>query len=69
MNSGTLINILAIDDELSILNSLRRIFVEAGCIFIAVGSGTEGYEVMRLGSEFDVIICDYRMPGMNGIDF
>jgi len=24
---------------------------------------------MRLGSKFDVIISDFRMPGMNGIDF
>lgn len=69
MKQATLIKILAVDDEPSVLNSLRRIFVEADCVFIAVGSGAEGLEVLRLGSEFDVIISDFRMPGMNGIDF
>jgi two-component system NtrC family sensor kinase len=69
MKIATLIKILAVDDEPSVLNSLRRIFVEADCIFVAAGSGAEGLEVLRLGSKFDVIISDFRMPGMNGIDF
>jgi len=61
--------ILAVDDEPSVLNSLRRIFVEADCVFTAAGSGAEALEVMRFGRTFDVIISDFRMPGMNGIDF
>jgi len=69
MRKATLIKILAVDDELSVLNSLRRIFLEADCVFISAGSGAEGLEVLHLGSTFDVIISDYRMPGMNGIDF
>lgn len=69
MKKVKVIKILAVVDELSILNSLRRIFVEAYCIFISAGSGAEGLEVMRLGSAFDVIISGFRMPGMNGIDF
>ena len=63
------VKILAVDDERSVLNSLRRIFVEADCVFVSAGSGAEGIEVMQLGSTFDVIISDFRMPGMNGIDF
>lgn len=69
MNNNELIKILAIDDEGFILNSLRRVFVEAGYIFISAESGAEGLEVMRLSSTFDIIISDYRMPAMNGIDF
>ncbi|MEI6702806.1 MAG: response regulator [Deltaproteobacteria bacterium] len=65
MKKATLIKILAVDDELSVLNSLRRIFVEADCVFVAAESGAEGLEVLQLGSAFDVIISDYRMPGMN----
>ena len=69
MKKNTLLRILAVDDEPSVLNSLRRIFVEEDCDFIDAGSGAEGLEVMHLGSIFDVIISDFRMPGMNGIDF
>jgi len=69
MRKATLIRILAVDDELSVLSSLRRIFVETDCVFISAGSGAEGLEVLLLGNTFDVIISDFRMPGMNGIDF
>ena len=65
----SLVKILAVDDERTILNSLCRFFVEAGCIFVAADSGTEGLSVLQHASTFDVIISDYRMPGMNGIEF
>lgn len=48
MKKTTLIKILAVDDEPSVLNSLRRIFLEADCVFIAAGSGAEGLEVYCL---------------------
>jgi len=35
MKQATLIRILAVDDEPSVLNSLRRIFVEADCVLAA----------------------------------
>lgn len=69
MKNKALIKILAVDDENPILNSLRRIFIEAGYVFIAANSGAEGLAVLQHGRQFDVIISDYRMPGMNGIEF
>jgi signal transduction histidine kinase len=69
MKKARLIKILAVDDEPAILKSLRRIFVEEDCVFIAAGSVAEGLELMRLGSVFDIIISDFLMPGMNGLDF
>ena len=69
MKNMALVKILAVDDENAILNSLRRIFVEAGCIFVAADSGAGGVAALQHASSFDVIISDYRMPGMNGIEF
>lgn len=63
------LNILAVDDEIAILNSLRRVFAEADFVFTSAESGDEGLSYLQFGGIFDVIISDYRMPGMNGIEF
>lgn len=69
MTELKLVRILGVDDDRYILNSLRRILVEHDCVFIDACSGAEGLEIMQLGGLFDVVISDYRMPGMSGIEF
>ena len=51
MKKTTRVKILAVDDELSVLNSLRRFFVEADCVFISAGLEAEGIEVMQLSPQ------------------
>ncbi len=60
-------NLLVIDDEPSILSSLRRQFRRNYQVHIA-HSAQEGMEVMKAHS-IQVIISDQRMPGMNGAAF
>lgn len=59
--------ILVIDDEKSIRNTLKEILefekneVELAC------DGPEGLKILE-SKRFDVILCDIKMPGMDGIE-
>lgn len=60
--------ILFVDDETYILQSLKR---ELGFQYAVTtaGSGAEGLELVRNQGPFAVIIADYRMPKMDGVQF
>jgi len=60
-------NLLVIDDEPSILSSLKRQFRRNYEVHVA-NSAKEGLEIMKTHS-IQVIISDQRMPGMNGAEF
>jgi response regulator RpfG family c-di-GMP phosphodiesterase len=62
------IQVLCVDDEVFILRALKRQFMDTGYDIIMAGSGEEGLKI--LGERpVQVIISDYNMPGMNGIEF
>jgi Response regulator containing CheY-like receiver, AAA-type ATPase, and DNA-binding domains len=58
--------ILLVDDEPNILRSLSRILKD-----FQVTTFDCGAEALLAGQEipFDLVISDYRMPGMNGVEF
>jgi len=63
--------ILILDDEPAVLNALRRTLRAAFAqedVVIEVFEEPEA-AVLRAGEQdFDVVISDYRMPGLNGAD-
>ncbi len=62
--------ILVVDDEMDILESLKDLLV-ASIDNVEVRtaiSGAEGIKVLEQES-VDLIITDYKMPGMNGLEF
>lgn len=59
--------ILIIDDERSIRNSLREILIEEGYDAEVAENGAQGIE-LALAVHFDVIFCDIKMPGTDGIE-
>ncbi|MCP4374268.1 MAG: response regulator, partial [Deltaproteobacteria bacterium] len=59
---------LLIDDDELIRDSLSMAFLDKGCFLMAVGSAEEGLYAMQK-NQFDIIISDFSLPGMNGIDF
>jgi response regulator RpfG family c-di-GMP phosphodiesterase len=60
--------ILLVDDELLLLESLRRELGFRYDIDTAL-SGAEGLEKVRSNGPYAVVVSDYRMPKMDGIQF
>ncbi len=61
-------NILIVDDEPNILKSLRRLLIGEDYKVYMASSGVEG---LTMCEEHDIhlILSDYRMPEMNGVEF
>lgn len=62
------IKILCVDDEQSVLNSLKRFFLDDNYTILTATSGHEGLRILEK-EHVQLIISDYRMPGENGVDF
>lgn len=60
--------LLLVDDEPSILSSLRRLLRNENYRILTANSGSEGLQVLA-ENEVDVIVSDQRMPGMTGVEF
>lgn len=63
------IRILCVDDEENVLKSLKRLFLDTEYEIFIAKSGEEGLELLRKTEHVQIVISDYRMPKMNGIDF
>jgi len=61
--------ILCVDDEKNVLRAIERLFVDESYEILAATSGEEGLETLSRLSPIPVVISDYRMPAMNGVDF
>lgn len=60
--------ILLVDDEENVLKSLLRIFKGIKYDIYTAFSGAEGIKMIK-NRNFHLIISDYRMPEMNGVEF
>jgi YesN/AraC family two-component response regulator len=60
-------SVLFVDDEVNILNSLRRALMEEEYTCFFAGSAKEALEVMEK-KEIHVIVTDMRMPVMTGLE-
>lgn len=64
------IKILCVDDEVNVLKALRRTFMEEEDYQIyQAQSGAEGLEILESVEGISMVISDYRMPGMTGVEF
>jgi CheY-like chemotaxis protein len=66
-NSDTLIKILLVDDHKMGLAARRSVLEELGYRITSANSATEALEHIADGP-FDLLVTDYRMPRMNGIE-
>jgi two-component system, probable response regulator PhcQ len=60
------INILIVDDEPNVLKALLRLLKQ---YHITTAESGEEALILAKTKNFDLVISDYRMPGINGIDF
>jgi CheY-like chemotaxis protein len=57
-----------LDDESSIRAFLGKALRAAGFEPVVVATGAEAIEVVRDHVSIAAVLCDYRMPGMNGTE-
>ena len=60
--------ILFVDDDINIIKSLERNLRKEFVILTAL-SGEEGLNLLYNNNDIAVVISDYKMPIMNGIEF
>ena len=59
--------VLIVDDEKDFLETLVRRMMKRDLNVTGVGSGEEALEIL-CQNEFDVVLLDVRLPGINGIE-
>jgi len=62
------LNMLLVEDDELVRDSLALFFANEGCRLEVRESAEDGLEIIH-HRPFDVVITDFRLPGMNGLDF
>lgn len=65
--SGTTKNVLLIDDDPHVSETLSEMLRYSGHTVVSAKSGHEGLQIFSAGN-YDVVITDLGMPGMNGYE-
>jgi CheY-like chemotaxis protein len=64
-----MMNILVVDDQPdNLLLMSKMIGLDIDSQITTALSGREAIDLVREGHDFDLIVCDYQMPEMNGYD-
>ena len=59
-------NLLIIDDEDIIINLLQDYFGQLGYSVVTAKDGSEGIDLFNTSPNFDLVITDINMPGIDG---
>ena len=60
-------SILVADDNKTYRDSIQKVLEREGYLVESTGDVDGALEAMRV-RHFDLLVCDYRMPGKSGID-
>jgi len=60
--------IMLVDDDVWIRDSLTLLFEAEGCNLLALETAEEGIEAVKK-KVYDIVISDYKLPGMDGLEF
>ena len=62
-------SLLVVDDEEGVRRSLKRALEKDGYRIMLAENGWDALELVRNDEQgIETVICDYRMPGMNGLE-
>lgn len=65
--SGRPISVLVVDDDLLVLDSIAAMLDDLGHAVIEARSGEEAVRLLPRMPKIDIVVTDYAMPGMNGL--
>ena len=60
--------VLLVDDEILVRMSTADMLSDLGFAVIEAGSAEEALELIRDGTQYDLIVTDHLMPGMTGVE-
>jgi two-component system, response regulator, stage 0 sporulation protein F len=61
--------VLVVDDETDIRNAYAEALGELGCRVLSKPDGPSALASVKQGADIDLVITDYKMPDMNGLNF
>jgi CheY-like chemotaxis protein len=61
--------VLVVDDDPLVLASTAGMLEDLGHTAVEAKSGQEALDLLRGGRRFDLVVADYAMPGMTGLQF
>ncbi len=61
------VSVLVVDDEEGVRNALKNTLLREGYVVETAESGEEALELLS-DKRFNLIICDYKLPGINGVE-
>ena len=59
---------MIIEDDEEMRSLLRDFCEEEGFEAVSVGNGLDGLRILSKENHFDLIMTDFRMPGLTGLD-
>jgi PAS domain S-box-containing protein len=66
--TGRRLRILLVDDDPLVSMNTSNMLVDLGHSVSEAPSGAEALQLLETNLQFDVVVTDYAMPGMNGLD-
>jgi CheY-like chemotaxis protein len=61
--------ILLVDDKKSMQDAYMDVLEDTGHMLLSAFNGLEALDILEKTPGIDLIVLDYEMPGMNGVEF
>src|SRR5205085_7794869 len=61
------LSVLLVDDDLLVLDNIAAMLDDLGHAVVEARSGEEAIALLRRTPKVDLVVTDYAMPGMNGL--